>query len=389
MPSTHITAGLTEDHLALRDAVKQFVEERVMPTASEREAKDQYPDDLIPELAELGMFGITIEEEYGGSNIDYVGYGIIFEELARGWMGLASLVYTTSSGGYLINAFGTDEQKQRFLPEMAAGKRMSGIALTEPSAGSDLKNIKLTARRDGDNYILNGTKIFITHARHADPLVTLAKTDPSVVPAHRGGISLMLIEQNTPGVSYGSDYQKLGHRGLELCEVIFEDAVVPATNLLGGEEGKGFYQMMSALDRGRIYMAAASTGMARAALTHAVDYAKQREAFGKSIANHQAIQMKIADMATKVETSRLLYINAALNTEANGRASSESSMAKVFASEAGIEVVYDAMRILGGYGYIKEFPIERYLRDSLLMPIGEGTNEMLRTIVAREALKET
>lgn len=386
--SEFITAGLTEEHVELRNMVREFVNQKVMPTASEREAKDEYPDDLIPQLAELGMFGITIPEEFGGSAVDYVSYGLIFEELARGWMGLASLVYTTSSGGYLISEFGTDEQKQKFLPEIAEGKRMSGIALTEPSTGSDLKEIQLTAKREGDTYILNGSKIFITHARHADPLVVLVKTDPAIQPAHRGGISLMLIEQNTPGLSFGSDFQKLGHRGLELCEVNFENAEVPAANLLGGEEGKGFYQMMSALDRGRIYMAAASTGMSRAAFEVAAEYSKQRETFGKPIAEHQAIQQKLADMAIKIEASRLLYINAALNTEAHGRASAYSGMAKIFASEAGMEVTYDAIRTLGGYGYIKEFPLERYFRDSALMPIGEGTNEILRGVVAKEILDQ-
>ncbi len=386
--SEFITAGLTEEHVELRNMVREFVNQKVMPTASEREAKDEYPDDLIPQLAELGMFGITIPEEFGGSAVDYVSYGLIFEELARGWMGLASLVYTTSSGGYLISEFGTDEQKQKFLPEIAEGKRMSGIALTEPSTGSDLKEIQLTAKREGDTYILNGSKIFITHARHADPLVVLVKTDPAIQPAHRGGISLMLIEQNTPGLSFGSDFQKLGHRGLELCEVNFENAEVPVANLLGGEEGKGFYQMMSALDRGRIYMAAASTGMSRAAFEVAAEYSKQRETFGKPIAEHQAIQQKLADMAIKIEASRLLYINAALNTEAHGRASAYSGMAKIFASEAGMEVTYDAIRTLGGYGYIKEFPLERYFRDSALMPIGEGTNEILCGVVAKEILDQ-
>jgi len=388
MSSNHIPAGLTDEHIELRNLVRDFVNSRVIPTASQREAKDEYPDDLIPELAELGLFGISIEEQYGGSPIDYVGYGLIFEELARGWMALASLVYTVSSGAYLINTFGTEEQKKRLLPDIAAGRRMSGIALTEPSTGSDLKQIKLTARREGDDYVLNGTKIFITHARHANPLVTLVKTDPTIEPAHRGGISLMLIEQDTPGLSFGSDFEKLGHRGLELCEVVFDNAVVPTSNLLGAEEGKGFYQMMAALDRGRIYMAAASTGMARASLEHSIEYVKQRETFGKKLAERQAVQMKLADMATKVEASRLLYVNAALKTDAVGRASAESGMAKVFATEAGMEVTYDAMRLHGGYGYVKEFPIERYLRDSALMPIGEGTNEMLRMIVAKELLAD-
>lgn len=384
--TAHITAGLTDDHVALRTMVRDFVDQRVMPTASEREAKNEYPDDLIPELARLGMFGITVPEQFGGAAVDYVSYGLIFEELARGWMGLASLVYTTSSGGYLISQCGTEEQKQRFLPGIVEGKRMSGIALTEPSAGSDVKQISLTARRDGDNYILDGSKIFITHARHADPLVVLVKTDPTVQPAHRGGISLMLVEQGTPGLSYGTDFDKLGHRGLELCEVNFTHAEVPVSNLLGGEEGRGFYQMMAALDRGRIYMAAASTGMARAALETAMEYSRQREAFGKPIAEHQAIQHKIADMAIKVEASRLLYINAALKTEADGRASALSGMAKVYASEAALDVTYDAIRTLGGYGYIKEFPLERYFRDAALMPIGEGTNEILRGVIAREVL---
>ncbi|MBP1326688.1 alkylation response protein AidB-like acyl-CoA dehydrogenase [Leucobacter exalbidus] len=386
MASRHITAGLTEEHVALRGMVREFVDAWVMPTASEREEKDEYPDDLIPKLAELGMFGITVSEEYGGSDMDYVSYGLIFEELARGWMALASLVYTTSSGGYLISSFGTEEQKARLLPDIVAGKRMSGIALTEPSTGSDLKEIKLTARREGDNYIVNGTKIFITHGKHANPLVTLVNTDPSIKPAHRGGISLLLIEHDTPGLSYGADFKKMGHRGLELCEVIFENAVVPASNLLGGVEGKGFYQMMGALDRGRIYMAGASTGMARASLEVALDYAKQRETFGKPIGEHQAIQHKLADMAIKVEAARLLYINAALKTEAEGRASAASGMAKIYATEMGVEVAYEAMRVLGGYGYIKEFPLERILRDQALMPIGEGTNEILRGVVAKEIL---
>lgn len=377
--------GLTEDRLAMREMVQDFVDERVVPTASEREAKDEYPDDLIPQLAEIGLFGICVPEEHGGSDVDYITYGLIFEELARGWMGLASLVYTTSSGGYLISAFGTELQKEKYLLDIAEGRRMSGIALTEPAAGSDLQGTRLTARREGDDYVLNGTKIFITHARHADPLVVLAKTDAQAAPP-RKGMSLFLIEQGAEGVSYGTDFSKLGHRGLELCEVRFDDARIPADCLLGQTEGDGFYQMASALDRGRIYMAAASTGMARAALEHAMTYATERTAFGKPIGEHQAIQQKIADMATKVEASRLLYINAGAQTQQFGRASAASAMAKIFATESSLEVTYDAIRILGGYGYIKEFPLERYFRDAALMPIGEGTNEILRNALAKEIL---
>lgn len=384
MASRFITPGLEDEHVALREMVRDFVDRRVVPGASERDRGDIYPDELIPELAELGLFGFTISEEFGGSDADYVSYGVIFEELARGQMSLASLVYTNTSGGYLIDKFGTQAQKERHLPGIVAGERMSGIAMTEPSTGSDLKQIKLTARRDGDHYVLNGSKIFITHGRRADPLVVMVKTDPTIEPAHRGGISLMLVERGTPGLSYGNDFEKLGHKGLELAELVFQDAIVPAENLLGGVEGTGFQQMMAALDRGRIYMAAASTGMAQACLEQALTYASQRETFGKPLSDRQAIQIKLANMATTIEASRLLYINAAHRTKAEGRASGASAMAKIFATENGLQVTYDAMQILGGSGYIKEFPIERFFRDSALMPIGEGSNDILRFVLAKE-----
>ncbi|MFC5337075.1 acyl-CoA dehydrogenase family protein [Leucobacter denitrificans] len=384
MASKYITPGLDEEHVALREMVRDFVDQRVIPGAGERDRGDIYPEELLPELAELGLFGFTISEEFGGSDADYMSYGVIFEELARGQMSLASLVYTNTSGGYLIDKFGTQAQKEKFLPGIVAGERMSGIAMTEPSTGSDLKQIKLTARREGDHYVLNGSKIFITHGRRANPLLLMVKTDPTIEPAHRGGISLMLLEHDTPGLSYGKDFEKLGHRGLELAELVFENAIIPAENLLGEEEGKGFYQMMAALDRGRIYMAAASTGMAQASLEQALSYASQRETFGKPLSDRQAIQIKLADMATTIEASRLLYINAARKTMAEGRASGASAMAKIFATENGLKVTYDAMQILGGSGYIKEFPVERYFRDSALMPIGEGSNDVLRFVLAKE-----
>jgi alkylation response protein AidB-like acyl-CoA dehydrogenase len=387
MADKFLPTGLTEEHVALRDMVRDFVDRRVMPIASELEKKNQYPDELIDELASIGMFGITVSEEYGGSDVDYVSYGLIFEELARGWMALASLVYTTSSVGYLISEFGTDDQKKRFLPGIVAGKRMGAMGLTEPSVGSDLKNLATTAIREGDTYVVNGNKIYITHARHGNPIALMVKTDPTVQPAHRGGISILLLEQGTPGFSFGSDFDKLGHRGLELCDLRFDDARVPVDNLLGNAEGNGFYQIMAALDRGRIYMAAASTGMARAALETAIEYAKNREAFGAPIAQHQAIQLKIANMWMSVRASRLLYIDAARTTDATGRASVESGGAKVFAAEAGLAATYDAMQVLGGYGYVTDFPVERYFRDSALMPIGEGTDDIIRIAMAKELLK--
>ncbi|MGO1543212.1 MAG: acyl-CoA dehydrogenase family protein [Gulosibacter sp.] len=384
MTSKPTPLGLEEEHVALKDMVRDFVNQRVLPGAGQRDRNDIYPEELIPELAELGLFGITISEEFGGSDADYVSYGVIFEELGRGQASLASLVYTNTAGGYLIDKFGTQEQKERFLPGIVSGERMSAIAMTEPSTGSDLKDIKLTARREGDNYIVNGSKIFITHGRRANPVLLLAKTDPTIQPAHRGGISMLLIEHDTPGLSYGNDFEKLGHKGLELAELVFENAVVPAKNLLGDDEGKGFYQMMAALDRGRIYMAASSTGMAQACLDEALKYATQRETFGQPLSDRQAIQMKLADMATSIEASRLLYLNAAHKTVAEGRASGASAMAKIYATESAMKSIYDAMQILGGSGYIKEFPIERYFRDAALMPIGEGSNDILRFVLAKE-----
>lgn len=380
--------GLTQEHRALQDVVRRFVDERVTPTVMDREANDEYPADLLPELADIGVLGMCIPEEYGGSDVDYIAYALVFEELARGWMGLASVVGSSTSGSYLIAQFGTPAQKSRYLPDLAAGRRVSGIALTEPEVGSDLKNVRMTARREGDVYIVNGTKTLITQARHASPLPTMVVTDPTVSPSHRGGMSLLLVEPGSPGYGVSRDIKKLGHRGLELCELVFDDAEVPADALLGGREGNGFQQMMSALDRGRIYMAAASTGIARACLEAAATYANQRVAFGAPIADHQAVQLRLARTATNVEASRLLTLSAAAKTQADGAARTETAMAKVFASEICVEAAMDAMRVHGGYGFTAEFPIERYYRDAALMPIGEGMNDILLFAVAADVLRK-
>ena len=377
--------GITDDHEALREVVRDFVDKHVMPTVMEREANDEYPDDLLPVLADMGVMGMSIPEEYGGSDVDYVSYALVFEELARGWMGLASVVGSSASGAFLIGAYGTDDQKQKYLPDLAAGRCTSGIAMTEPAVGSDLKNLRATAVRDGDTYVVNGAKTMITQARHAAPLLTLVRTDPHCEHPHRG-MSLFLIERDTPGYTISRDMKKLGHKGLELCELGFDNAEVPTSQLLGGTEGQGFYQMMSALDRGRIYMAGASIGIARAALEAATRYAGEREAFGHSIKDFQAIKLKLAKMAMNVEAARLLTVNAATKTQAEGRASAESAMAKVFASETAIENSLESMRIHGGYGYTAEFPVERYYRDAPLMAIGEGMNDILMLQVADTVL---
>ncbi len=380
------TLGLADHHEGLRKVVRRFVDERVIPTAMDREARSDYPADLLPDLAAMGVLGMTVPEAYGGSAVDYVSYGLVFEELARGWMGLASLVGSSASGAWLIAEYGTDGQRERFLAGLAAGTRTSGIAMTEPSTGSDLKSIRVGAVRRGDEYIVNGTKTMITHARHASPMVVLVRTDPSREPVYRGGMSLLLLELDTPGYTIGRDIGKLGHKGVELCELAFDDARVPASNLLGGIEGEGYYQMMSALDRGRIYMAGAAIGIARASLEAATRYAKDREAFGRRIGDFQAIKLKLAKMATNIAAARLLMIDAATATERDGRASVQCSMAKVFAAETAIEASLEAMRIHGGYGYTTEFPVERFYRDVPLMAIGEGMNDILMLMIADSLL---
>jgi alkylation response protein AidB-like acyl-CoA dehydrogenase len=339
-------------------------------------------------MAALGIMGMAVPEEYGGSAVDYISYALVFEELARGWMGLASLVGSSASGAFLIAEYGSEEQRQNYLPGLADGTRTSGMAMTEPSTGSDLKTIRMTATRDGDTYVLKGTKTMITQARHAAPLVVMVRTDPAAEPLYRGGFSLVLVDLDTPGYTIGRDIKKLGHRGLELCELTFDDALVPASQLLGSNEGQGFYQMMSALDRGRIYMAGASVGIARASLEAATRYAKEREAFGHPIGDFQAIKLKLATMAMKIEAARLLTINAATRTEREGRASVESAMAKVFASETCIDAALEAMRIHGGYGFTTEFAVERFYRDAPLMAIGEGMNDILMLSVADSLLAE-
>jgi alkylation response protein AidB-like acyl-CoA dehydrogenase len=380
------TALLEPEHVAIREAVRTFVAREVVPSAAARERADEYPADLLPALADLGVLGMTIPTELGGSGLDLVAFALVFEELACGWMGLASVVGSSATGTWLIARYGTDAQRASYLADLAAGRRMSGIALTEPGAGSDLKAIKLTAiRRDGD-YLVSGTKTMITQAAHADPLLVLAVTDPAASPPHRG-MSLLAVERGTPGCRVTNTIGKLGHRGVELCEVHFDDARVPARNLLGDEEGRGLNQMLSALDRGRIYMAASSVGIARASLEAATRYSVEREAFGKPIAEHQAIKLKLADMAIRVEAARALTLDAARLIDHGAPAATQAAMAKVFASEAAIHCSMEAMRVLGGYGFTVDFPVERYYRDAPLMAIGEGTNEILQLLIADNLLR--
>jgi alkylation response protein AidB-like acyl-CoA dehydrogenase len=367
-------------------AVRRFVEREVMPVASELEHRNEYPHALVEAMRNLGLFGATIPVEYGGLGLDVTTYARIVEELARGWMSLSGVLNTHLMVAYLIRVHGTEEQRQHYLPAMARGDHRGAFCLTEPHAGSDAQRIRTTAVRRGDVYVLNGSKMFITNARTASVYAIAAKTDPKADPPYRG-ISLFLGEKG-PGLTVSRDIDKLGYKGIETCEVHLEDYAVPATRVLGGEEGKGFLQVMSALEVGRVNIAARAVGVATAAFEQAIRYAQQRETFGRPIAQHQAIQLKLADMATKIEAARLLTYRAAEKKDRGERADLEAGMAKLFASETCLEVATEAMRILGGYGYTAEFPVERYFRDAPLMIIGEGTNEIQRLVIARQLLEK-
>jgi alkylation response protein AidB-like acyl-CoA dehydrogenase len=365
--------------------VRRFVEREVLPVASELEHRNEYPQALVDGMKALGLFGATIPPEYGGLGLDVTTYAMVVEELCRGWMSLSGVLNTHLMLAYMLRTHGTDEQKQRYLPAMARGEHRGALCLTEPHAGSDVQRIRTTAVRRGDAYILNGSKMFITNARSATLYAIAAKTNRDADPPYRG-IS-MFVGEKAPGLTVSRDLEKLGYKGIETCEVHLEDYAVPAGNLLGGQEGEGFIHVMSGLEVGRINIAARAVGVARAAFDQAIRYAQQRETFGKPIAEHQAIQLKLADMATKIEAARLLTYQAADKKDRGERCDIEAGMAKLFASETCLDVATESMRILGGYGYTKEFPVERYYRDAPLMIIGEGTNEIQRLVIARHLLQ--
>ncbi len=366
--------------------VARFVDREVLPVAHELEKSDTYPVALIAKLQELGIFSATIPEAYGGLGFDFITYVRIVEELARGWMSLSGIVNTHVLVAYMINAYGTEEQKQRFLPIMAEGDKRGGLCLSEADAGSDVQAITMTAERAGDDYILQGAKLWVTNGVNASIFAVLARTDPCAQPPH-SGMSIFLVEKGTPGLSVGRTFDKLGYKGVDTAELLFEQVRVPATHLLGGREGQGFKHAMGGLEVGRINVAARAVGVAQAAFNDAIKYAQQRVTFGKPIAQHQAIQIKLADMATKIEAARLLLQKAAALKDKGQRCDLEAGMAKLFASEMCQEVTLDALRIHGGFGYTKEFNVERYYRDAPFMLVGEGTSEIQRLIIARRLLQ--
>ncbi|MED2972069.1 MULTISPECIES: acyl-CoA dehydrogenase [unclassified Fictibacillus] len=376
---------LSEEHEMIRKMVRDFAKKEVEPTAAERDEEERFDRALFDKMAELGLAGIPWPEEYGGIGGDYLGYVIAVEELSRVCASTGvTLSAHTSLAGWPIFKFGSEEQKQKFLRPMAEGQKMGAYGLTEPGSGSDASNMKTTARKDGDDYIINGSKIFITNAGEAEIYVVFAMTDQSA--AHRG-ISAFIIEKGTPGFSFGKKEKKLGIRSSPTLELIMEDCRVPAENMLG-KEGEGFKIAMMTLDGGRNGIAAQAVGIAQGALDAAVTYAKERKQFGKSIGQNQGIGFKLADMATKVEAARLLTYQAAWRESEGLPYGKESAMSKLFAGDIAMEVTTDAVQVFGGYGYTKEYPVERYMRDAKITQIYEGTQEIQRLVISKMLLKD-
>jgi alkylation response protein AidB-like acyl-CoA dehydrogenase len=369
---------------ALVDSLRTWVVNEVLPVASDYEHADEFPAPLVAQMREMGLFGATIPEAFGGLDLDTLTYARVVEELSAGWMSLSGVLNTHMIAANLIKRFGTDEQKERWLPSMAAGEVRAAFSLSEPDAGSDTKALRCKATPDGDMYVLEGTKMWVTNGERAG-LVALAARTPE-------GITCFIVEKEPgprfEGISVSKHIGKLGYRGLETVEMVYDGHRVPAANVLGGDEwlGRGLHLILSSLELGRVNVASRGVGVARAAFEASIKYAQERETFGVPIASHQAIQFKLADMATRVEAARLLVHSAARKIDNGERADVEAGMAKLFASETALEVATEAMRIHGGYGYTTELPIERYYRDAPLMIIGEGTNEIQRMVIARGLL---
>jgi butyryl-CoA dehydrogenase len=361
--------------------VRKFVARDVIPVANDLEHADEYPTDIVAAMRDLGLFGVTIPEEYGGLGLDLLTYIGVVEELAYGWMSLSGIVNTHNMCATLIVMYGTDEQKQRWLPQMASGARRGALSLSEPDAGTDTRNISCRATRDGDEWVVNGTKAWVTNGERAGIVALAARTDE--------GISAFIVEKEPGprfgGLSVSKNVGKLGYRGIETVEMAYADHRLPADSLIG-TAGRGLAQILSVLEVGRINIAARAVGVARAAFDAALAYAQERHTMGRPIAQHQAIQIKLADMATHLEAARLLTLAAAERKQAGLRCDVEAGMAKLFASETALELATEAMRVHGGVGYTTELPVERYYRDAPLMIIGEGTNAIQRLVIARGLL---
>ncbi|HCA87996.1 MAG TPA: acyl-CoA dehydrogenase [Streptomyces sp.] len=388
------TELLSEDEVEIVRLVREFVDKQVKPVVHELEHANTYPEELIDAMKEMGVFGLAIPEPWGEAQVSLPAYCLVTEELARGWMSLAGAMGGHTVVAKLILSYGTQAQKDRYLPRMATGELRATMALTEPGGGSDLQAMRTTARRgtgeDADHYIVNGSKTWITNARKAGLIALMVKTDPQAHPRHKG-ISILLVEkegdEGRPGFHLSRDLPKLGYKGVESCELAFDAMTVPVGNLLGEQEGAGFAQMMKGLEVGRLQVASRALGVGRAALEDSLRYSQEREAFGVPIWKHQSIGNYLAQMATKLVAARQLTLHAARAFDAGQRADMEAGMAKLFASEIGMEIALDAIRVHGGYGYSTEFDVERYFRDAPLMIVGEGTNEIQKNVIARQLVK--
>ncbi|WP_327104827.1 acyl-CoA dehydrogenase family protein [Nonomuraea glycinis] len=376
---------LSADETAIVALVRDWVDHEVKPVVRDLEHTDTYPEALIEQMKQMGIYGLAIPEPWNDAAVSAPCYAAVTEELARGWMSLAGAMGGHSVVAKLLLNYGTQEQKDTYLPKMATGEIRATMALTEPGGGSDLQAMRTVARKQGDEYVINGSKTWITNARRSQLIALLCLTDPKAEPAHRG-ISVLLIEKG-PGFEVSRDLPKLGYKGVESCELSFDDLRVPRSALLGTQEGQGFAQMMRGLEIGRIQVASRALGVGAAALEDAVRYSQERESFGQPIWKHQSIGNYLADMATQLTAARQLVQYAARRYDSGERADLEAGMAKLFASETAMKIALDAMRIHGGYGYSTEFDVERYFRDAPLMILGEGTNEIQRNVIARELVK--
>jgi alkylation response protein AidB-like acyl-CoA dehydrogenase len=374
---------LNDDEAMLVATVREFVDKEVRPTVREREHANEYPEAWIEQMKRIGIYGLAVPEEYGGTPVSMPCYVLVTQELARGWMSLAGAMGGHTVVAKLLSLFGTEEQKRHYLPPMATGELRATMALTEPGGGSDLQNMSTTALADGaDQLVINGSKTWISNARRSGLIALLCKTDPTAQPRHIG-ISVLLVEHG-PGLTVSRDLPKLGYKGVETCELSFDNFSVPRSAILGGEAGKGFSQMMKGLETGRIQVASRALGVATAALDDALAYAQQRESFGQPIWKHQSVGNYLADMATKLTAARQLTRYAAERYDSGERCDMEAGMAKLFASEVAMEIALNAVRIHGGYGYSTEYDVERYFRDAPLMIVGEGTNEIQRNVIASQ-----
>lgn len=374
-----------EQESMILDALDRFLESEAKPFVHELEKNDIYPEEMVEKMKAMGLFGCIIDPEYGGLGLSTATYAKIVERISCTWMSLSGIINSHLIMASAIQRHGTPAQKERFLPRMASGELRGAVGFTEPDAGTDLQAIRTTARRDGDHYVVNGAKTWITNSLHGGVVALLVKTDPTAEPRHKG--MSWLIAEKGPGFKVARKLEKLGYKGIDTCELVFENFKVPVDCLIGGVEGVGLKQVLSGLELGRINVAARGVGVARAALNEAVSYSQVRKTFGKPICEHQAIQLKLGEMATRVEAARLLTESAAKAYDKGERCDMEAGMAKYLATEAAVENALESMRIHGGYGYSKEYNVERLYRDAPLLTIGEGTNEMQRIIIAKQLIE--